>query len=147
MKASGKAKVKDMSHNSKKPTAPKPTDALLLRKWSSRNPVQIPNYPGLDEDETEHAYLLSEVAVQQGEAAASHAKMKERTGRVWSFDFGQDNATVAGIRFAAALVLRNLAKSPGNKLLFAPFEPALLQAAVTDAPERSVLASCLLGLS
>ena len=60
MKTSGKAKVKDMSHNSKKPT-----DALLLRKWSSRNPVQIPNYPGLDEDETEHAYLLSEVAVQQ----------------------------------------------------------------------------------
>ena len=146
-RSDGTASEAGLKANGKAKTEPKPTDALMVKQWSSRNPVEIPNYPRLDEEETEHAYLLSEISVQQGEAAASLSKMKERTGHVWAFDFGQDNATVAGIRFAAALVLRNLARSPGNKVLFAPFESALLQAAVKDAPEKSVLASCLLGFT
>jgi hypothetical protein len=125
---------------------PNVADPMMVGKWMSSNPIEIPQYPRDAGNQLQHN-LMGEVAAHQGAAAAAYATIKEKSGQVWAFDFGQDNATVAGIRFAAALVLRNLAHSSETKLLFAPFESTLLMHAVADTPEKTVLAACLLALS
>ena len=54
-----------------------------------------------------------------------------------------DESTQGAVRFAAALVLRNLARASRNRDRFRPYERALFRRATEGAPESPVLASTL----
>jgi hypothetical protein len=123
-----------------------PTDPSLESQWSSRNPLTIPTGPPPELLGPSVSSVLNEMLVQSGRAEAALAQIKERDTKIWAYDYGQDKATVDGIRFAAALVLRNLSRVPENRVRLTPFVDILLARATTDAAEKSVLAACLLGL-
>lgn len=87
--------------------------------------------------------------VRKQAEAVKLARMRQAKwgGSTWSTEQPCDASVSEGVKFAAALVLRNLARSSNNRPLFKPYEADILMHVAAGSATSNVLAGCLAALS
>jgi len=116
--------------------------AVMMSSWSSLHPKVLSSAADGETLESDQD-MRRQIAQLAAETNNSYGRIQEIGGNLWAEDLPEDKSTVDGIRFAAALVLRNLARGLGSKYAFAPYEELILDRVMSGAPEAAVLSAIL----
>ena len=103
-----------------------------------------PTQPAVDSAYTQH--LLQQCSLNFQKSQHHRRRLEELSGG--AVNQPHDYVLVNGIRFHAALLLRDLAGSKANHELLLPYERVILTRSLNvHAPENNVLAGCLLAMT